>query len=287
MYVPDGDDTFLMPPPGAPKEIMHNNTRITAPTANMLPKKGVDDREAMWGMMATSDRQMLDLRKAEREGGKVDLVDLLGTPKGVMASPHVRGYGFVGTPSPAPGVDMSPMMTWGRLDGTPLLLDPTATPLDLTPGPSFRVPEPPPREQIAMRMADRAKAQKAQKAKAARSFATTPTSSSPYARPSPSLSPAGRSLFASKLSSQRKTGAAVGADAQLRASYNSPSVRKEGAGGKGGFLTPSPLPTPSPSLHAKPATPSHASSITDDLLHIPAASGKPKKGKSITDDLLI
>lgn len=38
------------------------------------------------------------------------------------------------TPSPAPGVGESPLMTWGRLDATPLRLDPFAAddpPLDV------------------------------------------------------------------------------------------------------------------------------------------------------------
>ncbi len=141
MYVPDNDSTLMPPPPppGAPKEILHSNTRITTPTSSTAhPSSKAEDREAIFSMMATSDRQILEMRKAEREGGKVDLLDLLGGPK-TAPSPQVRGYGFVATPSPAPGVDMSPMMTWGRLDGTPLLLDPTSTPLDLTPGPSFKV----------------------------------------------------------------------------------------------------------------------------------------------------
>lgn len=40
-------------------------------------------------------------------------------------------YGFIATPSPAPGVDESPFITWGRMDATPLRLDPTETPMDI------------------------------------------------------------------------------------------------------------------------------------------------------------
>lgn len=279
MYVPDG---ALMPPPppkGPPKEIASQNTRINAnPSLSSAALASADpakrtDRDAVWSMMAANDRQILEMRKAERESGRVDLADLLGTPKGIAASPKVGGYGFVATPSPAPGVDMSPMTTWGRLDGTPLLLDPTDTPLDLTPGPNFKVPDTPRREELAMKLADKAnQAQKARKA------ARTPihAGASPYGR-GPALSPAGRSLLASK-TGQRKS---VGADMQLRASYNSPAVNN--ARGKGG-VTPSPL-TPSPSpLIGKAPTPSRTSSLTDNLLDIP--SGKSAKGKSITDNLL-
>jgi protein DGCR14 len=37
-------------------------------------------------------------------------------------SPQVNGYGFMGTPSPAPGVDESPLMTWGEIESTPFRL---------------------------------------------------------------------------------------------------------------------------------------------------------------------
>ena len=45
-----------------------------------------------------------------------------------------RRYSMLATPSPAPGVGESPIMTWGRLDATPLRLDPFAAddpPLDV------------------------------------------------------------------------------------------------------------------------------------------------------------
>lgn len=32
------------------------------------------------------------------------------------------------TPSIAPGVDASPLMTWGDIEGTPMVLDASATP---------------------------------------------------------------------------------------------------------------------------------------------------------------
>ena len=51
--------------------------------------------------------------------------------------PGVGGYAFVVPPSPAPGVgDDVPVMTWGDIEGTPLILDPQQTPLDMTPGTS-------------------------------------------------------------------------------------------------------------------------------------------------------
>ena len=38
---------------------------------------------------------------------------------------------MVATPSPAPGVDDSPFMTWGDIQGTPLRLDMEETPVDI------------------------------------------------------------------------------------------------------------------------------------------------------------
>lgn len=295
MYVPDGEDAskLMPPPPGPPKEILHRNTRIST-NPNMATAAAVrkGDREAVWAMMAAADpRQPLagGLRKPGVDpNAKVDLSDLLGTPK-TAESPKVGGYGFVATPSPAPGVDMSPITTWGRLDGTPLLIDPMETPLDLTPGPAFKLPETPRREELAMKLAD--KANKSQKSRI-RAHAQA----SPYARPSASpargavnLSAAGRTLMERKMSARKGT---IGADLQLRASYSSPAHTGSGSGVGGsarrGLVTPSPVPSPSPAPSpraTKAPTPSHSSSITDNLLDIPSGSGS-KKGKSITDDLL-
>ena len=52
-------------------------------------------------------------------------------------TPGSKGYKYVATPSPAPGaMGESPFMTWGEIEGTPVLVDPSATPLS---APSFKV----------------------------------------------------------------------------------------------------------------------------------------------------
>lgn len=57
-----------------------------------------------------------------------------------MTSPQVAGWGFVpATPNLVPGPDASPFMTWGELEGTPLLLDPSMTP-SRSGGIAFKVP---------------------------------------------------------------------------------------------------------------------------------------------------
>lgn len=66
-------------------------------------------------------------------------------------SPKINGYGFVVTPSPRPGADLDPTMTWGVIDGTPFRLD-AADAADATPGPIFKLPDHGPREAAAMRL---------------------------------------------------------------------------------------------------------------------------------------
>ena len=67
------------------------------------------------------------------------------------------------------GVDESPLMTWGEIDGTPFRLDggSTPAPLNRTPGPVFKMPAVPRRDEIAMELAEKAsRAHRAKKDKA-------------------------------------------------------------------------------------------------------------------------
>jgi protein DGCR14 len=55
------------------------------------------------------------------------------------------------------GVNESPLMTWGEIEGTPFRLDGGDTPIRATlQGPSFRIPEPPKREKLALALAEKA-----------------------------------------------------------------------------------------------------------------------------------
>ena len=56
-------------------------------------------------------------------------VDMEGKEIKTNAPPTVNGFDFVKTPSPAPGVGESPLMTWGEIEGTPFRLDGSDTPL--------------------------------------------------------------------------------------------------------------------------------------------------------------
>ena len=62
------------------------------------------------------------------------------------------------------GVDASPLMTWGSIEGTPLLLE-----TDVTPGhgPTFKIPHVPRREAIAHQLADKATKSTRERKKAA------------------------------------------------------------------------------------------------------------------------
>eukprot|EP00918_Siedleckia_nematoides_P084334 GHVU01185193.1.p1 GENE.GHVU01185193.1~~GHVU01185193.1.p1 ORF type:complete len:127 (-),score=4.81 GHVU01185193.1:366-746(-) len=55
------------------------------------------------------------------------------------------------------GVNESPMMTWGEIEGTPFRLDGSDTPVSvMTPGPAFRIPNVPKRDRLAMELAEKA-----------------------------------------------------------------------------------------------------------------------------------
>lgn len=56
-------------------------------------------------------------------------VDVDGKEIKTNAPPTVNGFEFMKTPSPAPGVGDSPLMTWGEIEGTPFRLDGSDTPL--------------------------------------------------------------------------------------------------------------------------------------------------------------
>ncbi|XP_076041055.1 ess-2 splicing factor homolog [Oratosquilla oratoria] len=143
-------------------------------------------------------------------------------------TPRINGYNFVRTPSPAPGVDASPLMTWGEVEGTPFQLDGSQTPLlgKATPGPSYKIPAVPDRERIGLELAEKANQKHRDKKNkailAAKSRLVSPalklghhTSMEKLAAFSPAVQ-----KLSSKLGVHQKT------DKALRASYTpSPSSR--------------------------------------------------------------
>ncbi|KAJ7193577.1 hypothetical protein O6H91_03G103500 [Diphasiastrum complanatum] len=99
-------------------------------------------------------------RDTDKGRKRYDLEELRRTPqvKEIIeagrrdANPPLKGtagYSFVATPSPAPGVDESPFMTWGEIEGTPLRLEMEDTPVGIGgsgDGPHFKIPAPPTRD---------------------------------------------------------------------------------------------------------------------------------------------
>ncbi|KAL5199291.1 hypothetical protein ABZP36_020494 [Zizania latifolia] len=149
---------------------------------------------------------------------KYDLEDLRKTPNPFyveLGKNADNGYSFVRTPSPAPGVDESPFMTWGEIDGTPLRLDP-----EETPGGSggndashFKIPPPPVRDVKAHLLSRDA----ARKIKERTKMYTKPPLPSPVRGGSASprnLSPAAQKFVRNAIAKSSRT-----VDESLRASY--------------------------------------------------------------------
>ncbi|PNF24344.1 Protein DGCR14 [Cryptotermes secundus] len=259
MYVPDG--VALTPEEEVElasrrRSIVHSNTRLTS-----NPFDEQQNKETIH-QLAQSQAQSLE--------GKigVDGKELLHTE-----TPKVNGFSFVKTPSPAPGVNESPLMTWGEIEGTPFRLDGGDTPIRTTlQGPSFRIPEPPKREKLALALAEKAgerhRDRKMKAIEAARKQLATP---SPHSGSATSLdrlnsmSPAARRLASTQL--RRR----IGSDLALQASY-SPSPHSICSGQASPHLTPSLAKTPTPGKTGsrkrnRLATPNL--NITDNLLNFP------------------
>lgn len=162
-------------------------------------------------------------RDAERARKRYDLEDLRRTPQALDSQAkgvgHLgAGYSYVATPSPAPGVDESPFMTWGEIEGTPLRLETEDTPVGIGgngEGPHFKIPAPPTRDARAHALSRDAARSLREKAKFhAPRFSPSPARGSGGASPIPGLSAAAQK-FVNK--AMAKSSSSV--DARLRASY--------------------------------------------------------------------
>jgi len=179
-------------------------------------------------------------------------------------SPKVGGFAFVMDPSATPSKH-APIVTWGEIEGTPLLLDPT-TPLHVGGGaaniaPSeFAVPQTPRRDQVGHDLADKVRQKQAQKKKAEK-VSKTQGNATP------------RSETAQKLINKLKR---TPADPQLRASYT-PIVHDSASSGKSGISTPRTPSTPvsvhemkskTSSTTNSSTTTTSKSSLTDGLINL-------------------
>ncbi|RIB27108.1 nuclear protein Es2-domain-containing protein [Gigaspora rosea] len=197
MFYPEGQDQ--VPEENsrrAPKQIVHNATRFESTD------------EATINNHAAATAAVVGLNPDT-------------TPnQSVSQTPRVGGYSFVSaTPSPNPSqIDTSELMTWGMIEGSPLLIGG-----DQTPGPSFQLPPTPRREIIGMNLssnASRSIRKRNSSMKSPRTLHSPITRmASPRVRAS-LLSPAARKLLRKSHLSPK-----IGVDVQLRASYASP-IRK-------------------------------------------------------------
>ncbi|CRK97527.1 CLUMA_CG010916, isoform A [Clunio marinus] len=259
MYIPDGVDFTQEEKIEMAKrkqEISHNNTRLAVNPFNESQNK----------------ETIHELAKNQSRGN----AEKIGVDGKIMeeASPQIRGFGFVKSPSPCPSmIDSSPLMTWGEIEGTPFRLDASDTPIRTTSfgGPSFRIAETSKRENLALQLAEnvsekhRAKKSKAIEA-AKRNMCATPHVRNSLDRLA-SLSPAAKRLSSVRLG---------------RESWATPSPRSNRF-----FITPkrsknTPLVrTPVREQQRSTETPSKDSSysestLTDNLLDIPSSSKRPK-----------
>lgn len=194
----------------------------------------------------------------------MDRIGIDGNAVATSMEKNLRGYDFVKTPSPHPGVAESPLMTWGELEGTPFRLDGSDTPVRPAAGPSFRIVEASRRETIAHSLAEKAgermRTQKAKALEAARrNMAASPHIRSTIDRLA-AMSPAAKRLASAKIG--------------VKDTLLTPSPRTTPSSQKS--QTPSPLVrrktplvrTNTPKIHLA------KSALTDDLLNIPLKSKK-------------
>ncbi|KAI8010481.1 hypothetical protein LOK49_LG06G01208 [Camellia lanceoleosa] len=137
---------------GLTKEISRSNTRFHGKMMDSRPKE--EDTVAVL-YTPVPGATPVPFFFSDREADKLkryDLEDLRKTPNQFYVESSKKadnGYSFVKTPSPAPGVDESPFITWGEIEGTPLRLETEDTPIGIGgsgDGPHFKIPLPPSRD---------------------------------------------------------------------------------------------------------------------------------------------
>lgn len=134
----------------ATKEIDRGNTRFHGKVMDSRPKED-GTVEMLYTPVVGATPVPMSFRDADKLK-KYDLEDLKKTPNPFYLESGKKaenGYSYVKTPSPAPGADESPFITWGEIEGTPLRLDMEDTPIDIggsADGPHYRIPSAPARD---------------------------------------------------------------------------------------------------------------------------------------------
>ncbi|XP_063706061.1 splicing factor ESS-2 homolog [Culicoides brevitarsis] len=237
------------------QEICRSNTRLQA-----NPFDETQNKQAIHDAAKASAKTMGD--KVGLDGNSIEMGQ----------TPQVRGYSFVKDPSPMPGVDQSPLMTWGEIEGTPFRLDGGDTPLHPTlSGPSFRINEVSKREAIGLQLAGDVTEKARQKKEKAMETAKRNISASPHVRSSferlASMSPAARRLASAKLGfcstpspSRTPTKTPSRPTSLFKKVTPSPLIRKK---------TPMMKTANTSSAKTESPVPKDTSSLTDNLLALP------------------
>ncbi|KAL2464965.1 DGCR14-related [Abeliophyllum distichum] len=210
---------------GLTKEIKRSNTRFHGKM--MDASASIDDEDnvaVLYPPVAGATPVLVSNRDGDK-WKKYDLDDLRKTPNRFYAESEKKaenGYNFVKTPSPAPGVDESPFITWGEIEGTPLRLEPEDTPIDIGGsgnGPQFKIALPPTRDlkahslsrDAARKLRERSKMfQKPPLPSPVRGGSASPTTRT--------LSPAAQKFMRNAIAKSSRS-----VDESLRASYRSAS----------------------------------------------------------------
>ncbi|BBN14221.1 protein DGCR14 [Marchantia polymorpha subsp. ruderalis] len=211
---------------GPPKEISKTNTRFHGKmfdskvreedTVAILYTPVPGSTPAAWPFAE---------RDAERARRRYDLEDLRKSPQTfgdggasrIAFKSGVSGYSYVATPSMTPGVEESPFMTWGEIEGTPLRLETEDTPVGIGgsgDGPQFKIPAPPSRDARAHSLSRDAARSLREKSKVLH-VSHTPSPARGSSSPGMKTLSAAAQKFVSK--AMAKSCSAV--DARLRASY--------------------------------------------------------------------
>ncbi|XP_062228907.1 uncharacterized protein LOC133926812 [Phragmites australis] len=212
---------------GMTKEIDRSNTRLHGRATADDARPNEEAAAILYALVAGSTPGGMAYHDPDK-ARKYDLEDLRKTPNPFYLESDKKaenGYNFVRTPSPAPGVDESPFMTWGEIEGTPLRLDPENTPggSGSSEAAHFKIPPPPARDVKAHLLSRDA----ARKIKERSKIFHKPPLPSPVRGGSASpktLSPAAQKFVRNAISKSAKSSNTI--DESLRASYrgSSPSA---------------------------------------------------------------
>jgi len=214
-------------PQGDPKSINHHATRLRSvnPAAS--------------GHAMVSPSSSIDTDNIEGSGGSGDLHRSRDTSR-----PCTRGgYDILATPSFEPGVDASPFVTWGEIEGTPMRIEEEDLPGGLAAAAmgkpsSFRLKETPRREakahELAAKVSSKRRSTPSRTSLAGRAalVALGRAERTPGGGNTP-LSAAAQRL-AGDLHRRRKGGGISDADEALRASYRGTPLRHGGGGWEAG-----------------------------------------------------